>query len=170
MMPSARSIVFFAAIAAMAATVTTAFAPTDRPRTSYVPMKRVGYASTPLQPNNNNSRRRCTSGICRHMATESETEAAKLKEQAAKLREEAAAAAGVSVDELMTKSVDGTIYDDETDEAQKPRENLSNSMKERLKREASTGLDSEKSQPNVILFISIGVAILVALGGQGILY
>ena len=167
-MSSARSIVLIAAIVAIAATVTTAFAPTDRPRTSYVPMKRVGYASTP--PSNHNNRHRCTSGICRRMATESETEAAKLKEQAAKLREEAAAAAGVSVDELMSKSVDGTIYDDETDVAQKPRDNLSNSMKERLKREASTGLDSEKSQPNVILYISIGVAILVALGGQGILY
>jgi hypothetical protein len=104
------------------------------------------------------------------MTSDAEAEAAKLKEQAAKLREEAAAAAGVSVDELMTKSGDGTLYDDETDVAQAPKENLSNSMKERLRREASTGLDSNQSQTNVILYISVGVAILVLLGGQGILY
>ena len=43
-------------------------------------------------------------------------------------------------------------------------------MKERLMREASTGLDADKKQTNVILYISIGVAILVILGGGGILY
>lgn len=37
-------------------------------------------------------------------------------------------------------------------------------------REASTGLDSEKKQTNVILYISIAVAILILLGGEGILY
>lgn len=104
------------------------------------------------------------------MATDAEADAAKLKEQAAKLREEAAAAAGVSVEELVAKSKDGTLYDDETDVTQAPRENVSNAMKERLRREASTGLDSNQSQTNVILYISIGVAILVILGGQGILY
>jgi hypothetical protein len=43
-------------------------------------------------------------------------------------------------------------------------------MKERLRREASTGLDSNQSQTNVILYISAAVAVLVLLGGQGILY
>jgi hypothetical protein len=47
---------------------------------------------------------------------------------------------------------------------------LSDSMKERLIREASTGLDSEKPQTNVILYIGIVVAILVALAGGGILF
>jgi len=43
-------------------------------------------------------------------------------------------------------------------------------MRARLLAEASTGLDSEKPQTNVILYISVVVAILVALGGQGILF
>ena len=43
-------------------------------------------------------------------------------------------------------------------------------MRERLMREASTGLDSEQKQTNVILYICIGVAVLVVLGGQGIFY
>jgi hypothetical protein len=43
-------------------------------------------------------------------------------------------------------------------------------MRDRLKREASTGMDSEKKQSNVILYIGAAIAILVALGGQGILY
>ena len=105
------------------------------------------------------------------MATDAETEAAKLQEQAQKLREEAAEAAGVSVEELTaaSKGADGTIYDDEP-MLEAPRENLSNSMKERLRREASTGLDSNKSQTNVTLYISVAVALLVIAGGQGILY
>ncbi|KAL3774881.1 hypothetical protein ACHAW5_007299 [Stephanodiscus triporus] len=64
---------------------------------------------------------------------------------------------------------DGTVYDDEPI-LEPPRDPLSNSMKERLAREASIGLDSDKSQTNVILYISVVVALLVALGGQGILY
>ncbi len=64
---------------------------------------------------------------------------------------------------------DGTVYDDEP-MLEPIRENVSNSMKERLMREASAGLDSEKSQTNVILYVSVAVAILVALGGQGVLY
>lgn len=64
---------------------------------------------------------------------------------------------------------DGTVYDDEP-MLEPPRDPLSNSMKERLAREASVGLDSDKSQTNVILYISVIVALLVALGGQGILY
>lgn len=43
-------------------------------------------------------------------------------------------------------------------------------MKERLTREASRGLDPERSNTNVILYISILVVILIALAGQGILY
>jgi hypothetical protein len=79
-------------------------------------------------------------------------------EDVQKLREEVAASAG-----------DGTVYDDEP-MLEPIRDNVSNSMKERLVREASVGLDSEKSQTNVILYVSVAVAILVALGGQGILY
>ena len=43
-------------------------------------------------------------------------------------------------------------------------------MRAKLISEASTGLDSEKPQTNVILYISVVVVILVALGGSGILY
>lgn len=103
------------------------------------------------------------------MASDAEAEATKLKEQAQKLREEAAEAAGVSVEELTTKNADGTVYDDEP-MLEPPRDPLSSAMKERLMREAGTGLDSNKSQTNVILYISAAVAILVLLGGQGILY
>ena len=105
------------------------------------------------------------------MSADSEAEAAKLREQAQKLREEAAEAAGVSVEELTaaSKNPDGTVYDDEP-MLEAPRDNVSSAMKERLRREASTGLDSNTSQTNVILYISVGVAILVLLGGQGILY
>ena len=99
------------------------------------------------------------------MAAADDAEA--LREQAQKLRQEAADAAGVSVEELVAKSSDGTIYDDEVEA---PEENVSNAMKERLRREASAGLDSNKSQTNVILYISAAVALLVLAGGQGILY
>ena len=117
------------------------------------------------------NRNRCTNGVCANMATDAETEAAKHQEQAQKLREEAAEAAGVSVEELTaaSKGADGTVYDDEP-MLEAPRENLSSSMKERLRREASTGLDSNKGQTNVILYISVAVALLVIAGGQGILY
>jgi hypothetical protein len=37
-------------------------------------------------------------------------------------------------------------------------------------KEATRGLDSDQKQTNVILYISIGVVVLVLLGGQGILY
>lgn len=43
-------------------------------------------------------------------------------------------------------------------------------MRARLMKEASTGLDSEQKQTNVILYICVAVAGLVALGGGGILY
>jgi hypothetical protein len=50
------------------------------------------------------------------------------------------------------------------------KQGISNSMKERLIREASTGLDPDRKQTNVLLYIIAGVAVLVLLGGQGILY
>ena len=156
------------------ATIASAFTPTNKPSnkkwassTSYVPMKRVGYASKPPSAFN-----RCNAGSVCQMSSDPEAEAAKLREQAQKLREEAAAAAGVSVEELTAaskKNSDGTVYDDEPMLAP-PRENLSNSMKERLRREASTGLDSNQGQTNVILYISAAVIALVLLGGQGILF
>jgi hypothetical protein len=66
-------------------------------------------------------------------------------------------------------SADGTFYDDEVDLTPvKPA--LSETMKERLIREASSGMDADKKQTNVILYISIIVALLVAAGGSGILY
>jgi hypothetical protein len=43
-------------------------------------------------------------------------------------------------------------------------------MRARLMKEATRGLDSDQKQTNVILYISIGVVVLVLLGGQGILY
>ena len=43
-------------------------------------------------------------------------------------------------------------------------------MKERLVREASTGLDADKPQNNVILYIIAAVSVLVLLGGKDIFY
>ena len=64
---------------------------------------------------------------------------------------------------------DRTVYDDEP-MLEPERDPLSNTMKERLIREASTGLDSEKPQTNVIAIIGVVVAILVAVGGKDILF
>ena len=50
------------------------------------------------------------------------------------------------------------------------KEGISDSMKQRLLREASTGLDSDQKQTNVILYIVAAVALLVIIGGQGIFY
>lgn len=36
--------------------------------------------------------------------------------------------------------------------------------------EAGTGLDSNSKQTNVLLYIILGVAVLVVLGGAGIFY
>ena len=113
-----------------------------------------------------------------------EEEAERLRAQAAKLREEVAEATGKSAAETAAPApakqqqqqqqqqqvqvnADGTVYDDEMPEYRDP---LSDSMRTRLMREASSGLDSEKKQSNVILYISVAVAVLVLLGGQGILY
>jgi hypothetical protein len=62
----------------------------------------------------------------------------------------------------------GTYYDDEIEPVQK--ESLSDSMRARLLAEASTGLDADQKQTNVLLYVMVGVAVLVLLGGQGILY
>jgi hypothetical protein len=43
-------------------------------------------------------------------------------------------------------------------------------MRQRLIREASSGLDSDQKQTNTILYVILGMALLVILGGQGILY
>ena len=111
------------------------------------------------------------------MSSEAEAEAARLREKARLLKEEVAELSGTTVEEMekspkepepepvVNKS--GDFYDDEVAPYVDP---LSDNMRARLMREASTGLDSEKKQTNVILYISVVVAILVALGGQGILY
>mmetsp|Transcript_8845 Transcript_8845/g.12663 ORF Transcript_8845/g.12663 Transcript_8845/m.12663 type:complete len:146 (-) Transcript_8845:153-590(-) len=135
--------------------------------TSYAQMKRVNGFAAPF----NNRNRICNGGVCK-MASDAETDVEKLRAQAQKLREEAAAAAGVSVEELTTvtkPNADGTVYDDEP-MLEPIRDPLSDSMRERLRREASTGLDSNSSQTNVILYISVAVALLVLAGGQGILF
>jgi hypothetical protein len=43
-------------------------------------------------------------------------------------------------------------------------------MRQRLLKEATTGLDSDKPQTNVILYIMVAVAVLAIAGGAGILY
>jgi hypothetical protein len=75
----------------------------------------------------------------------------------------------MSEDETPKTSSDNTFYDDEVDSTpSKPV--ISNSMRERLIAEASAGLDADSKQPNVLLYIMGAVVILVALGGQGILF
>jgi preprotein translocase subunit Sec61beta len=169
MMTSSYTAILFIALVAAA----NAFAPSEMPSarksaasTSYAQMKRVSGFGASF-----NSRNRvCNGGVCRMASGETDVE--KLRAQAQKLREEAAEAAGVSVEELTAASkpnADGTVYDDEP-MLEPIRDPLSDSMRERLRREASTGLDSNKSQTNVILYISVAVALLVLAGGQGILY
>ena len=51
-----------------------------------------------------------------------------------------------------------------------PKVGISDGMRERLMREASSGLDADKKQTNVILYIIGAVGILVILGGAGIFY
>jgi hypothetical protein len=50
------------------------------------------------------------------------------------------------------------------------KQGISDSMKQRLMKEAGTGLDSDSKQTNVILFIIIGVAVLAVAGGAGVFY
>mmetsp|Transcript_3835 Transcript_3835/g.6324 ORF Transcript_3835/g.6324 Transcript_3835/m.6324 type:complete len:171 (+) Transcript_3835:78-590(+) len=170
MMTSSYTTILFIALVAAA----NAFAPSEMPSarknaaaTSYAQMKRVhGFGAS------FNSRNRvCNGGVCK-MASDGETDVEKLRAQAQKLREEAAEAAGGSVEELTAASkpnADGTVYDDEP-MLEPIRDPLSDSMRERLRREASTGLDSNSSQTNVILYISVAVVLLVLAGGQGILF
>jgi len=66
-------------------------------------------------------------------------------------------------------AADGTFYDDEI-EFIPQKDGISDSMKARLMKEASTGLDSESKQTNTILYISAAVAVLVLIGGSGILF
>jgi len=117
-----------------------------------------------------------------HMAgsDDAAAEAERLREKARQLKEEVAALSGTTVEEMDAKktvqeekkqevqlNADGTLYDDEAPEYRDP---LSDGMRAKLLAEASTGLDSNQKQTNVILYISVGVAILVLLGGQGILF
>ena len=75
----------------------------------------------------------------------------------------------MSEDEPPKTAPDGTFYDDEVDSIPvKPA--ISNSMRDRLIAEASSGLDSESKQTNVILYIMGVVGVLVLLAGQGILF
>jgi hypothetical protein len=169
MTASYTALLFIALVAA-----SSAFAPSEMPSarknaasTSYAQMKRVNGFAASL-----NSRNRiCNGGVCK-IASDADTDVEKLRAQAQKLREEAAAAAGVSVEELTTATkpnADGTVYDDEP-MLEPIRDTMSDSMKERLRREASAGLDSNSSQTNVILYISAAVVLLVLAGGQGILF
>eukprot|EP00586_Coscinodiscus_wailesii_P014581 CAMPEP_0172491702 /NCGR_PEP_ID=MMETSP1066-20121228/22563_1 /TAXON_ID=671091 /ORGANISM="Coscinodiscus wailesii, Strain CCMP2513" /LENGTH=162 /DNA_ID=CAMNT_0013260871 /DNA_START=136 /DNA_END=624 /DNA_ORIENTATION=- len=109
-----------------------------------------------------------------NMAGDAEAEAQRLREQAQKLREEVASMSPPPVEEAKTEEVvvqtvqkSGDLYDDEVAEYKDP---LSDTMRKRLMAEASTGLDSDKPQTNVILYISLGIIVLILLGGQGILY
>ncbi len=114
------------------------------------------------------------------MSQDAQAEAEALREKARQLKEEAAALSGTTVEAMdasETKkeeevavakmNADGTLYDDEVAEYKDP---LSDNMRARLMREASTGLDSEQKQTNVLLYICVAVAVLVAAGGGGILY
>lgn len=104
---------------------------------------------------------------------DAQAEAERLREKARQLKEEVASLSGKSVQEMeqeessKTATSSNTLYDDEVKPYKDP---LSDNMRARLMKEASTGLDPNAKQTNVILYISIVVAVLVALGGSGILY
>mmetsp|Transcript_32756 Transcript_32756/g.54111 ORF Transcript_32756/g.54111 Transcript_32756/m.54111 type:complete len:114 (-) Transcript_32756:207-548(-) len=72
-------------------------------------------------------------------------------------------------EEPTEEKASGDFYDDEMDLTPK-KPDLSDTMRARLIAEASSGMDSESKQTNVILYIAIAVVALVALGGQGILF
>jgi len=84
--------------------------------------------------------------------------------------EKEAEAFEVTEQKSVTKDAAGNYYDDEVEPIPASKKGISDSMKERLIREASAGLDSEKKQTNVLLYIMLGVAVLVIAGGQGIFY
>jgi hypothetical protein len=72
-------------------------------------------------------------------------------------------------DQEQPPTKDSTFYDDEVDlTPAKPA--LSDSMRDRLLREASTGLDSDSKQTNVLLYIIGAVFVLVLLAGKGIFF
>jgi len=104
----------------------------------------------------------------RYMNGDAESEARRLLDQAKKLREEVS-----SIETTTATNADSgkkntkALYDDEIAPEKDP---ISIEMRNRLLREASSGLDSDKKQVNVILYISVFVAILVLIGGQGILF
>mmetsp|Transcript_24325 Transcript_24325/g.29851 ORF Transcript_24325/g.29851 Transcript_24325/m.29851 type:complete len:134 (-) Transcript_24325:483-884(-) len=66
----------------------------------------------------------------------------------------------------------GDLYDDGLydDEIAPKEDTLSNSMRDRLMKEANSGLDPNAKSTNVLLYIGLAVAVLVALGGSGILF
>jgi hypothetical protein len=101
------------------------------------------------------------------MSGDAQSEAQRLLEQAKKLREEAESISTVDPVSAPTLAKSKDLYDDEVAPRKDP---LSKEMRNRLMREASTGLDSEKKQVNVILYISIAVVLLVLIGGQGIFF
>ena len=111
------------------------------------------------------------------MSTDAEAEVESLRKKARELREEVATLSGKTVEEMekaaepevkpVAVAASGDLYDDQVEEYKDP---LSDGMRARLMREASTGLDSEEKQPNVILYISVVVGILVLLAGQDILF
>jgi hypothetical protein len=77
-------------------------------------------------------------------------------------------AAEETKEEVEAKESDGTFYDDDVEPVKK--ETLSDSMRARLLAEASTGLDSDSKQTNVLLYVMAAVAVLVLLGGKDILF
>ncbi len=116
------------------------------------------------------------------MSQDAQAEAEALREKARQLKEEAAALSGTTVEAMEASepkkekveevavaklNADGTFYDDEVAEYKDP---LSDNMRARLMKEASTGLDADKKQTNVLLYIMAVVGVLVIAGGSGILY
>mmetsp|Transcript_16848 Transcript_16848/g.31907 ORF Transcript_16848/g.31907 Transcript_16848/m.31907 type:complete len:149 (-) Transcript_16848:2134-2580(-) len=118
-----------------------------------------------------------TSHKCRHVRfmanNDANAEAERLREKARQLKEEVASLSGKTVQEMEQEesskksASSNTLYDDEVKPYKDP---LSDSMRAKLMKEASTGLDPNAKQTNVILYISLAVVALVALGGSGILY
>jgi len=62
---------------------------------------------------------------------------------------------------------DGSLYDDEVAPRKEP---ISDQMRARLAREASSGLDPDSKQTNVLLYIMLAITALVILGGKDILF
>ncbi|GMH66481.1 hypothetical protein TL16_g04441 [Triparma laevis f. inornata] len=97
---------------------------------------------------------------------------------AQKLREEAATAEGKKSEEveMSTAVVDPTaksssdLYDDEVEEAD-AGSGLSDTMRDRLLREAQgLGADPNSKQENYIVWVAVVVGVLVVAGGKGIFY